>query len=190
MTTNQILGGEAKGDLTGKVHGTLVQELTAKYCKNGLPPDIDLIVSYAARAGMGENDPSWIWLLPVLLRQVPAESLHTQFQILVNAIKETKSKEDKEENDNFEELLNSIQVMRSELNKFPRRIQDSLKPAIQEAVSDSFEVNKKSCIEIDDKKVMEAMRTAFFNLYVFISIGFGGFFSLAAFIVGMRYGVK
>jgi hypothetical protein len=188
MTTNQILGGEAKGDLAGKVHGTLVQELTAKYCKNGLPPDIDLIVSYAARAGMGENDPSWIWLLPVLLRQVTPESLHIQFQALASALSEAKSSP--EENVNLQELMGSIQTMRSELNKFPKRIQDSLKPVIEESISDTFELTKKSKFEIDDKKVMEAMRTAFFNLYVFLAIGFGGFFGLAAFIVGMKYGVK
>ena len=187
MSTKQISGALAKEDVS-KVKGTLVQELALRYAPKGLPPDIEKIVSDSARAGLGENDPSWIWLLPVLLRQVPAESLHIQFQALASALSEAKSST--EENVNLQELMGSIQTMRSELNKFPKRIQESLKPVIEESISDNFELTKKPKFEIDDKMVMESMRTAFFNLYVFLAIGFGGFFSLAAFIVGMKYGVR
>jgi hypothetical protein len=52
--------------------GTLVDELTARLAPTGLPSDVQHIVDVAVRAGMGESDPNWIWLLPVLLRQVPA----------------------------------------------------------------------------------------------------------------------
>ena len=191
MTTNQISGAEAKNDVTpNRVPGTLVQELALRYAPKGLSADVEKIVSDSSRAGLSENDPNWIWLLPVLLRQVPAESLHVQFQALTNVLKETKSKFKKEENDNLEELLNSIQIMRSELTKFPRRIQDSLKPALEETITDSLESSKQVKIEIDDKKVIEAMKSAFFNLYVFLAIAFGGFFSLASFIVGMKLGVR
>jgi hypothetical protein len=66
--------------------GTLVDELTARLAPTGLPSDVQHIVDVAVRAGMGESDPNWIWLLPVLLRQVPASAMRIEFEALSGAL--------------------------------------------------------------------------------------------------------
>jgi hypothetical protein len=64
----------------------LIDELAARLAPAGLPPDVQLIVDVAVRAGMGESDPNWIWLLPVLLRQVPAAAMRIEFEALSGAL--------------------------------------------------------------------------------------------------------
>jgi hypothetical protein len=66
--------------------GTLIDELAARLAPAGLPPDVQHIVDVAVRAGMGESDPNWIWLLPVLLRQVPAAAMRIEFEALSGAL--------------------------------------------------------------------------------------------------------
>ena len=66
--------------------GTLIDELTTRLAPAGLPPDVQNIIDVAVRAGMGESDPNWIWLLPVLLRQVPAAAMRIEFDALYGAL--------------------------------------------------------------------------------------------------------
>jgi hypothetical protein len=105
--------------------GTLVDELAARLAPAGLPSDVQLIVDVAVRAGMGESDPNWIWLLPVLLRQVPAAAMRVEFEALSGAlVKRTPgpAKGPGHDDDHFESILAMMTAMRGELQKFPRRV--------------------------------------------------------------------
>lgn len=190
MTNNVIATETIKPNESIKIPRSFVQELTSRLVKGGLPSDIDNIVNVAVRSGVTEDDPNWVWILPILLRQIPPESLHIQMQALLEALKQSKSKNNNDYSDEVEELIQSFNTLRTEINKLPRRIQESLKPAIEEAISDSVQPLKKEKIEIDDKKVTDAMRDGFLNLYMATAIGFGAFFSIVSFFIGAKFGFQ
>ncbi len=172
--------------------GTLIDELAARLAPTGLPSDVQHIVDVAVRAGLGESDPNWIWLLPVLLRQVPAATMRIEFEALSGAlVKGTPglTKGPSHEDDNLEAIVAMMTAMRGELQKFPRRISETLKPAVAEAVVDALEsAPGRVKVELDDAKLLAAAREAFMSLYVLVAIGLGAFSTVAAFIIGSKFG--
>ena len=172
--------------------GTLIDELAARLAPTGLPSDVQHIVDVAVRAGLGESDPNWIWLLPVLLRQVPAAAMRIEFEALSGAlVKGTPglTKGPSHEDDNLEAIVAMMTAMRGELQKFPRRISETLKPAVAEAVVDALEsAPGRVKVELDDAKLLAAAREAFMSLYVLVAIGLGAFSTVAAFIIGSKFG--
>ena len=172
--------------------GTLIDELAARLAPTGLPSDVQHIVDVAVRAGMGESDPNWIWLLPVLLRQVPAAAMRIEFEALSGAlVKGTPglTKGPGQDDDNLESIVAMMTAMRGELQKFPRRVGETLKPAIAEAVVDALEAAPgRVKVELDDAKLLSAAREAFMSLYVLVAVGLGAFSTVAAFIIGSKFG--
>ena len=172
--------------------GTLIDELTARFAPSGLPSDVQHIVDVAVRAGMGESDPNWIWLLPVLLRQVPAAAMRIEFEALSGALVKGApglAKESSCDDDNLESIVAMMTAMRGELQKFPRRISETLKPAVAETVVDALEAAPgRVKVDLDDAKLLTAAREAFMSLYVLAAVGLGAFSTVAAFIIGSKFG--
>ena len=172
--------------------GTLIDELTARLTPSGLPTDVQHVVDVAVRAGMGESDPNWIWLLPVLLRQVPATAMRIEFEALSGALVKGAPglvKVPGHDDDNLESIVSMMTAMRGELQKFPRRISETLKPAVAEAVVDALEsAPGRVKVELDDNKLLAAAREAFMTLYVLAAAGLGAFSTVAAFIIGSKFG--
>lgn len=172
--------------------GSLIDELTARLTPAGLPTDVQYIVDVAVRAGMGESDPNWIWLLPVLLRQVPAAAMRIEFEALSGALVKGApglAKGPGHDDDNLESMVSMMTAMRGELQKFPRRISETLKPAVAEAVVDALEsAPGRVKVELDDTRLLAAARDAFTTLYVLAAAGLGAFSTVAAFIIGSRLG--
>lgn len=171
---------------------TLIEELTARLAPSGLPSDVQHVVDVAVRAGMGDSDPNWIWLLPVLLRQVPAAAMRVEFQalsgVLVNGVPRP-TKEPGHDDDLVESMVSMMTAMRGELQKFPRRISETLKPSVAEAVLDALEsAPGRVKVELDDTRLLATAREAFMTLYVLSAVGFGAFSTVAAFIIGARFG--
>jgi hypothetical protein len=172
--------------------GTLIDELVARLAPSGLPSDVQQIVDVAVRAGMGESDPNWIWLLPVLLRQVPAAAMRIEFEALSGALVQgapALAKGPGHDDDSLESIVAMMTAMRGELQKFPRRVGESLKPAVAEAVVDALEAAPgRVKVDLDDAKLLAAAREAFMSLYVLAAIGLGAFSTVAAFIIGSKFG--
>lgn len=171
---------------------TLIDELAARLAPSGLPSDVQNIIDVAVRAGMGESDPNWIWLLPVLLRQVPAAAMRIEFEALSGALVQgapSLAKGPGQDDDNLDSIVSMVTAMRGELQKFPRRISETLKPAVAEAVVDALEsAPGRVKVELDDSKLLTAARETFATLYVLVAIGFGAFSTVAAFILGSKFG--
>jgi len=150
------------------------------------------IVDVAVRAGMGESDPNWIWLLPVLLRQVPAAAMRIEFEALSGALVKGargQAKGPGHDDDSLESIVVMMTAMRGELQKFPRRVGETLKPAVAEAVVDALEAAPgRVKVDLDDAKLLAAAREAFMSLYVLAAIGLGAFSTVAAFIIGSEFG--
>ena len=172
--------------------GTLIDELTARLAPAGLPSDVHNIVDVAVRSGMGESDPNWIWLLPVLLRQVPAAAMRIEFEALSGALVKASSAQHKgpsHDDENLDSIVSMMTAMRGELQKFPRRVGETLKPAVTEAVLDALEAAPgRVKVELDDAKLLTAAREAFESLYVLAAVGLGAFSTVAAFIIGSKFG--
>jgi len=172
--------------------GTLIDELTARLAPSGLPSDVQHIVDVAVRSGMGESDPNWIWLLPVLLRQVPAAAMRMEFEALSGALIKGAPGQASgagHDEDNLDAMVSMMTAMRTELQKFPRRIGETLKPAVAEAVVDALEsAPGRVKVELDDSRLLTAAREAFVTPYVLTAIGFGAFSTVAAFIIGSKLG--
>jgi len=172
--------------------GTLIDELAARLSPSGLPTDLQHIVDVAVRAGLGESDPNWIWLLPVLLRQVPPAAMRIEFEALSGALIKGmpgQAKASGHDEDHLESILSMMTTMRGELQKFPRRISETLKPAVAEAVLDALEsAPARVKVELDDTKLYAAAREAFMTLYVLTAAGLAAFSTVAAFIIGSRLG--
>jgi hypothetical protein len=172
--------------------GTLIDELAARLAPTGLPSDVQHIVDVAVRAGMGESDPNWIWLLPVLLRQVPAAAMRIEFEALSSALVKGApglAKGPGQDDDNLESIVAMMTAMRGELQKFPRRVSETLKPAVAEAVVDALEAAPgRVKVDLDDAKLLTAAREAFMSLYVLAAVGLGAFSTVAAFIIGSKFG--
>ena len=172
--------------------GTLIDELTARLAPSGLPSDVQHIVDVAVRSGMGESDPNWIWLLPVLLRQVPAAAMRIEFEALSGALVKGvpgQANSAGHNEDNLDAMVSMMTAMRTELQKFPRRIGETLKPSVAEAVVDALEsAPGRVKVELDDSRLLAAAREAFVTHYVLTAIGFGAFSTVAAFILGSRFG--
>ena len=172
--------------------GTLIDELTARLTPSGVPTDVQHIVDVAVRAGMGDSDPNWIWLLPVLLRQVPAAAMRIEFEALSGALVKGAPglvKEPGHDDDNLESIVSMMTAMRGELQKFPRRVSETLKPAVAEAVVDALEAAPSRVkVELDDNKLLAAAREAFMTLYVLTAVSLGAFSTVAAFIIGSKFG--
>ena len=172
--------------------GTLIDELTARLAPTGLPSDVQHIVDVAVRSGMGESDPNWIWLLPVLLRQVPAAAMRMEFEALSGALVKGapgQSSGAGHDEDNLDAMVSMMTAMRTELQKFPRRIGETLKPVVAEAVVDALEsAPGRVKVELDDSRLLAAAREAFVTLYVLTAVGFGAFSTVAAFIIGSKFG--
>lgn len=172
--------------------GTLIDELAARLAPSDLPSDVQNVIDVAVRAGMGENDPNWIWLLPVLLRQVPAAAMRIEFEALSGALVQGAPRLVKghdQDDDYLESIVSMMTAMRGELQKFPRRISETLKPDVAEAVVDALEsAPGRVKVELDDSKLMAAARETFATLYMLVAIGFGAFSTVAAFILGSKFG--
>jgi hypothetical protein len=157
-----------------------------------MPSDVQHIVDVAVRAGMGESDPNWIWLLPVLLRQVPAAAMRIEFEALSGAWVQGApglAIGPGHDDDNLESMVAMMTAMRGELQKFPRRVGESLKPAVAEAVVDALEAAPgRVKVDLDDAKLLATAREAFMSLYVLAAIGLGAFSTVAAFIIGAKFG--
>ena len=171
--------------------GTLIDELTARLAPSGPPSDVQHIIDVAVRAGMGESDPNWIWLLPVLLRQVPAAAMRIEFEALTGALVKGApgpANGTSHDDDHLESIVAMMTVMRGELQKLPRRLSETLKPAVAEAVVDAMEAAPgRVKVELDDAKLVAAAREAFMSLYVLVAIGLGAFSTVAAFIIGSKF---
>lgn len=193
-TRNQISGvlAPTRTPVPPRRTGMLLDELTARLAPTGLPTDVQQVVDVAVRAGMGESDPNWIWLLPVLLRQVPAAAMRIEFEALSGALAKGasgKSQGHQHDDDNLESIVSMVTAMRGELQKFPRRVGETLKPAIAEAVADALEsAPSRVKVELDDTKLLAAARESFVNLYVLAAAGLGAFSTVAAFIIGSKFG--
>lgn len=158
----------------------------------GLPPDVQYIIDTIVRAGLPENDTTWIWLLPLLLRQVTSESIRIEFQALSKSMK----KFNLEEEDPLDDIHYDLQQIRSDINKLPKKTIETLKLDIRQEISDSIKSsltsnfassqNKEVKIEIDDAKVIATMKDAFVTNYVLISIALGLAFSVLSFAVGLN----
>jgi len=172
--------------------GTLVDELVARLAPTGLPSDVQHIVDVAVRSGMGESDPNWIWLLPVLLRQVPVAAIRIEFEALSAALLNSAPgyvQGTGHDEENLEAMVTMMTSMRTELQKLPRRMGDTLKPAVTEAVVDALEsAPNRMKVELDDSILHAAAREAFVTPYVLTVIGFGAFATMAAFIIGSKFG--
>jgi hypothetical protein len=172
--------------------GTLIDELTARLAPNGLPSDVQHIIDVAVRAGMGESDPNWIWLLPVLLRQVPAAAMRIEFEALSGALVKGApglANGPGHDDDSLESIVAMMTAMRGELQKFPRRVSENLKPAVAEAVVDALEAAPSRVkVDLDDARLLAAAREAFMSLYVLAAVGLGAFSTVAAFIIGSKFG--
>lgn len=172
--------------------GTLIDELTARLAPSGLPSDVQNVVDVAVRAGMGEGDPNWIWLLPVLLRQVPAAAIRIEFEALSGAIVKGspgQTKGPSHDDENLESIVSMMTAMRGELQKFPRRVGETLKPAVAEAVVDALEAAPgRVKVDLDDARLIATAREAFISLYVLAAVGLGAFSTVAAFIIGSKFG--
>lgn len=193
-TSNQISGVLAPTHTPASTRrpSMLLDELAARLAPTGLPTDVQHVIDVAVRAGMGESDPNWIWLLPVLLRQVPAATMRIEFEALsgalVKGVPGTRQGDDHDD-DHLESIVSMVTAMRGELQKFPRRVGETLKPAIAEAVVDALE--SAPCrvkVELDDAKLLAAARESFVNLYVLAAAGLGAFSTVAAFIIGSKFG--
>ena len=172
--------------------GTLIDELAARLAPTGLPSDVQNIVDVAVRAGMGEGDPNWIWLLPVLLRQVPAAAMRIEFEALSGALVKRapgQGREPSRDYENLESIVSMMTAMRGELQKFPRRVGETLKPAVTEAVVDALEAAPARVkVDLDDARLIATAREAFISLYVLAAVGLGAFSTVAAFIIGSKFG--
>ncbi len=172
--------------------GTLVDELTARLAPTGLPPDVQIIVDVAVRAGMGESDPNWIWLLPVLLRQVPASAMRIEFEALSGALVKGSPGQmegPSHDDENLESIVSMMTAMRGELLKFPRRVGETLKPVVAEAVVDALEATPgRVKVDLDDARLLATARESFLSLYVLAAVGLGAFSTVAAFILGAKFG--
>lgn len=172
--------------------GTLVDELTARLAPTGLPSDVQNIVDVAVRAGMGESDPNWIWLLPVLLRQVPASAMRIEFEALSGALVKgspVPTKGPSHDDENLESIVSMMTAMRGELQKFPRRVGETLKPVVAEAVVDALEATPgRVKVDLDDARLLATARESFLSLYVLAAVGLGAFSTVAAFILGAKFG--
>ncbi len=172
--------------------GTLIDELTARLAPTGLPSDVQHIADVAARSGMGESDPNWIWLLPVLLRQVPAAAMRIEFEALSGALVKGapgQAHRAGHDEDNLDAMVSMMTAMRTELQKFPRRVGETLKPVVAEAVVDALEsAPGRVKVELDDSRLLAAAREAIVTSYVLAAIGFGAFSTMAAFIIGSKFG--
>ncbi len=172
--------------------GTLIDELTVRLAPTGLPSDVQNVVDVAVRAGMGESDPNWIWLLPVLLRQVPAAAMRIEFEALSGALFKGPASWGQKPNpddENLESIVSMMTTMRGELQKFPRRVGETLKPAVAEAVLDALETAPSRVkVELDDARLIATAREAFTSLYVLAAAGLGAFSTVAAFILGAKFG--
>jgi hypothetical protein len=172
--------------------GTLIDELTARLAPSGLPPDVQNIIDVAVRAGMGESDPNWIWLLPVLLRQVPAAAMRIEFEALSGALVKGapgQTKGASHDDENLESIVSMMTAMRAELQKFPRRVGEALKPAVAEAVVDALEsAPGRVKVDLDDSRLLATARESFVSLDVLVAVGFGAFSTVAAFIIGSKFG--
>lgn len=172
--------------------GTLIDELAARLAPTGLPSDVQNIVDVAVRAGMGESDPNWIWLLPVLLRQVPAAAMRIEFEALSGALVKRapgQGREPSRDDENLESIVSMMTAMRGELQKFPRRVGETLKPAVTEAVVDALEAAPARVkVDLDDARLIATAREAFISLYVLAAVGLGAFSTVAAFIIGSKFG--
>jgi hypothetical protein len=172
--------------------GTLIDELTARLAPAGLPSDVHNIVDVAVRSGMGESDPNWIWLLPVLLRQVPAAAMRIEFEALSGALVKASTAPHNgpsHDDENLDSIVSMMTTMRGELQKFPRRVGETLKPAVTEAVLDALEAAPgRVKVELDDAKLLTAAREAFMSLYVLAAVGLGAFSTVAPFIIGSKFG--
>jgi phosphopantetheine adenylyltransferase len=172
--------------------GTLVDELVARLAPTGLPSDVQHVVNVAVRSGMGESDPNWIWLLPVLLRQVSTAAMRIEFEALSAALLKSAPRTVQgtgHDEDNLEAMVTMMTATRTELQKLHRRIGDTLKPAVTEAVVDALEsAPNRMKVELDDSRLHAAAREAFVTPYVLAAIGFGAFATMAAFIIGSKFG--
>jgi len=172
--------------------GTLIDELAARLAPTGLPSDVQNIVDVAVRAGMGESDPNWIWLLPVLLRQVPAAAMRTEFEALSGALVKgpaSRGQGPSPDDEILESIVSMMTAMRGELQKFPRRVGETLKPAVTEAVVDALEAAPARVkVDLDDARLIATAREAFISLYVLAAVGLGAFSTVAAFIIGSKFG--
>jgi hypothetical protein len=172
--------------------GTLIDELTARLAPSGLPSDVQNVVDVAVRAGMGEGDPNWIWLLPVLLRQVPAAAIRIEFEALSGALVKGspgQTKGPSHDDENLESIVSMMTAMRGELQKFPRRVGETLKPAVAEAVVDALEAAPgRVKVDLDDARLIATAREAFISLYMLAAVGLGAFSTVAAFIIGSKFG--
>jgi hypothetical protein len=80
-------------------------------------------------------------------------------------------------------------AMRGELQKFPRRVGETLKPVVAEAVVDALEAAPgRVKVDLDDAKLLATAREAFMSLYVLAAVGLGAFSTVAAFILGAKFG--
>ncbi len=172
--------------------GPLIDELTARLAPAGLPPDVQNVIDVAVRAGMGESDPNWIWLLPVLLRQVPAAAMRIEFEALSGALVKGAPGQTRgagHDEENLESIVSMMTAMRAELQKFPRRVGEALKPAVAEAVVDALETAPgRVKVDLDDSRLLATARESFVSLDVLVAVGFGAFSTVAAFIVGSKFG--
>ena len=172
--------------------GTLVGELTARLAPTGLPSDVQNVVDVAVRAGMGESDPNWIWLLPVLLRQVPASAMRIEFEALSGALVKGSpgpTKGPSHDDENLESIMSMMTAMRGEMLKFPRRVGETLKPVVAEAVVDALEATPgRVKVDLDDARLLATARESFLSLYVLAAVGLGAFSTVAAFILGAKFG--
>ena len=172
--------------------GTLIDELTTRLAPAGLPPDVLNIIDVAVRAGMGESDPNWIWLLPVLLRQVPAAAMRIEFEALSGALVKGvpgQGRGPSHDDESLESIVSMMTAMRAELQKFPRRVGEAMKPAVAEAVADALEsAPGRVKVDLDDSRLLAAARVSFVSLDVLVAVGFGAFSTVAAFIIGSKFG--
>jgi hypothetical protein len=89
----------------------------------------------------------------------------------------------------MDSMVSMMTAMRGELQKFPRRISETLKPSVTEAVMDALEsAPGRVKVELDDSRLLDAARETFMNLYVLIAAGLGAFSTVAAFIIGSKFG--
>jgi hypothetical protein len=93
------------------------------------------------------------------------------------------------DDDNLESMVAMMTAMRGELQKFPRRVGESLKPAVAEAVVDALETAPgRLKVDLDDARLIATAREAFISLYVLAAVGLGAFSTVAAFIIGSKFG--
>jgi hypothetical protein len=75
------------------------------------------------------------------------------------------------------------------LQKFPRRVSETLETCSAEAVVDALEAAPgRVKVDLDDAKLLATAREAFMSLYVLAAVGLGAFSTVAAFILGAKFG--